>query len=74
MSNVLSQWVIYDHPRDYPEKFVMRRWKIGAENVLATDEMATADTLDEIRRAVPPGRYRLPRYRDDDPCIVEVWL
>lgn len=70
----MSQWVVYDHPRDYPEKFVLRRWNISAGQMIATDEMALADTLELIREAVPPGLYCLKRFTEDDPCIVEVWL
>jgi len=70
----ISQWVIYDHPRDYPDKFVMRRWEIGRGLVMATDDMALADTLEEARAQVPAGRYRLEREADDDPVIVEMWL
>jgi hypothetical protein len=70
----MSQWVIYDHPRDFPDKYVMRRWGVQAGQAVATDEMVLADTLEEIRRRVPPGLYRLERFKDDDPCIVEVWL
>jgi hypothetical protein len=70
----ISQWVIYDHPRDYPDHFVMRRWGITAGNFFPTDDVALADTLPEIRQAVPPGLYCLERYANDDPCIVEVWI
>ena len=71
---VISQWVIYNHPRDFPDKYVMRRWDIRANEMQATDDMALADTLEEIRLSVPRGLYRLERFRDDDPCIAEVWL
>lgn len=71
----MSQWVVYRHPRDYPEKFVLRRWDITRGHVLiATDEVALADTLELIREAVPPGLYCLKRFAEDDPRIVEVWL
>lgn len=70
----ISQWVIYAQPLDYPTKYVLRRWDIRANTMIATDEMALAETLAEIRKKVPPGLYRLARYDDDDPCIVEVWL
>jgi hypothetical protein len=70
----MSQWVIYQHPRDYPGEFVMRRWIIEANLLIATDEMAVAATLEEIRKKVPPGLYCLDRFEEDDPCIVEVWL
>jgi hypothetical protein len=40
----------------------------------ANEEYVTADTLDEIRKHIPPGLYCLPRYADDDANIVFVWL
>lgn len=70
----MSQWVIYDHPRDYPTKYVLRRWNISANRMIATDDVAVADSLAEIREMVPQGLYQIPRCTDDDPCIVEVWL
>ncbi len=70
----MSQWVIYRYPRDYPDKFVARRWEVWAGHILATDEMALADTLEEIREKIPPGLYCLGRFEDDDPCILEVWI
>jgi hypothetical protein len=73
-TDTMMQWVIYERPRDYPNQFVMRVWKIGAGTFSPTDDVTLADTLDEIRKNVPPGLYCLGRYADDDPCIVEVWL
>ena len=70
----MLQWVIYDHPRDYPDKFVLRRWNIVANRVIPTDEIAFAKTLPEIRAKVPKHLYCMARFADDDPCIVEVWL
>ena len=70
----ISQWVIYDHPRDFPNSFVMRRWDVMANQMIATDEMELADTLSEIRKKLPKGLFCIERYPDDDPCIVEVWL
>jgi hypothetical protein len=71
---IMSQWVIYDHPRDDPDHYVMRRWEIRGSLMIATADVAQADTLEEIRQAIPPGLYCLPRFAEDDPCIVEVWL
>lgn len=70
----MSQWVIYAHPRDYPAHYVMRRWDVRGSVLIATDEMALAGSLEDIRKAVPPGLYRLPRFPEDDACIVEVWV
>lgn len=72
---VMSQWVIYNHPRDCPDKYVMRRWEIlQSAELVVTGDTVQADTLEEIRLSVPRGLYRLERFKDDDPCIVEVWL
>jgi hypothetical protein len=72
----LSLWAIYDHPSDYPDKYVMRRWNLyrGDDTSYATEEMALADTLHGIRCKVPPGLACLPRFVGDDPSIVEVWI
>ena len=70
----MSQWVVYDHPLDYPDKFVARRWDIYVGVLSATDDLHLAETLDEARLLIPPGLYRLARFEDDDPCIVEIWL
>lgn len=70
----MSQWVIYDHPRDYPDKFVLRRWDIVGSKVIPTDKIAFAKTLPEIQAKVPKNLYCMGRFANDDPCIVEVWL
>lgn len=72
----MSVWVVYNRPRDFPDKYVARRWDIlrGQVEPVPTVEHLTADSLDEIRRLVPPCLACLPRYDDDDASIVEVWL
>jgi hypothetical protein len=72
-ARTLSIWTVYDHPRDYPQHYVARRTEIGVPSVV-TKDMFVADTLDEVRALLPPGLHRLPRYENDDPVIVEVWL
>jgi hypothetical protein len=75
----MSTWVIYDHPRDFPNKFVARRHDIyrGDPEPHASEEYVTADTLDEIRELIyakNPNLCCLPRFENDDKNIVEVWL
>lgn len=74
----LDHYVIYEQPKDFPDKFVVRRWLIvGGEekSALIADKAALlANTLDEARRLIPPGRYRIPRAQEDDPIIVETWI
>jgi hypothetical protein len=73
---VLSIWIIYDHPSDFPDSFVARRWEIRDEGV-PTAEVLRADHLWTLQRylasrgLVPLSHSILP---EDDPVIVEVWI
>ena len=72
MNNLtLVCYAIYEKPLDYPESFVVRRW-VG----MTPDQHPTAvvPTLTAARQQVPDGLICLPRYRSDDPVIVEVWI
>lgn len=72
---VMSQWVIYDSPLDYPGLFVVRRWVIRhGFGPTPTEDVSTASSLAQARRNVPEGLYRLHRAPEDDESIVEVWL
>lgn len=79
MTNAPIQFVIYDHPSDFPENFVVRRWLIsgGEDGIrIVHDETWICSTLAEAREIVAtefPGGYCLGRQADDDPVIVEVW-
>jgi hypothetical protein len=70
----VAGWTVYDHPSDYPDGFVARRWIATTHAVLPTGEMFVADTLNEIRDLLPPGLTMFPRMEEDDPVILEVWL
>jgi hypothetical protein len=70
----LHIWTVYDHPTDQPDCYVARLWIIGDGQIKSSNDMFTADTLDELRRLLPPGLNRLDRFDQDDPKIVEVWL
>ena len=75
MSEPLNIWTIYDHPKDYPEHFVVRRWTVrgrGYEN--EAHECRLADSLEEARKLVPPDSACVNRFPEDDPVIVESWL
>jgi hypothetical protein len=72
----MSMWVVYYNPRDFPGKYVARRHDVlrGPTPSRASSEYFTADTLEEIQSRIPPGMYRMNRYEDDDPNIVETWI
>lgn len=89
MNDPLSMWVIYDHPTDYPDSFIARRWVEGDRQVVivdrnmrtmrkdyhATKDIIVTQTLEELRKTFKVmGLVCLNRTEDDDPKIVEVWL
>lgn len=67
----MTIYVIYDNPRDYPGKFVVRRW-IGLQACAEPEGVFT--TINEARTVVPAGAVFITPYDTDDPCIAEVWL
>lgn len=70
----LSMWTVYDHPTDFPDSFVARRFEIRGD-VCPTNEFFLAKTLPEVREAMRKrGLFCLPRDGGDDPKIVETWL
>jgi hypothetical protein len=72
----LEMWTIYDHPADYPDHYVARKWLIGSKRIEpeATDEVLLEIDLDVLRKRIPPWLYCMPRQSGDDPKIIEVWF
>jgi hypothetical protein len=67
----LPMWVVYDHPSDFPNNYVARRW----HGERATSDLMVCPDLEVIRRQLRlRGLYKLDRWEGDDPMIVEVWL
>ena len=69
-ADALSIWCVYDSPTDYPGKFVARRFTLDQP----TTDVVVANTLQQVRRLIPSGLYRIERQRGDDPKIVETWF
>ena len=70
----LELFVIYDHPKDYPGHFVVRRWFGTRWATIATDDFALTDTIESARAEVPEGLVRIPHQTGEDPVIVETWI
>lgn len=64
-------YAIYDHPKDYPDHFVVRKW-IGEipEEFLH----CKVDTLSEAQASIPKGYTKVLPHKDDDPVIIETWI
>jgi hypothetical protein len=72
---IMSMWIVYDHPTDFPTEFVARRHEIVRGGSRPTDEAMASHSLDSLREAlVGRGLTCLSRSPHDDPKIVETWL
>lgn len=68
-------YTVYDHPTDYPDEFVIRRFKIEDRSVAVESNLfARGRTLEEVRAQLPSNLVNLRRTAGDDEKIVEVWL
>jgi hypothetical protein len=79
MDDVLSMYVVYFNPSDFPGKYVIRRHWVdkGPPRIRHDQEPAAVeDTLQGVRKKVPNIEYyvRLERDPEDDPSIVEIWI
>lgn len=64
-------WVIYDHPKDYPDHFVARRFMHDRP----TPDIRLSESLEELRLWMRKRRLMcFHRAIEDDPKIVETWL
>jgi hypothetical protein len=75
--DVLTMYVVIEHPYDYPESYVIRQWDILRGEVHVRDIVAVADTRQEVERVLletRPGLVYMPPQRADDKVIVGVWM
>lgn len=71
LENAVTIYTVYRQPKDYPDKFVIVKFF----NDVRDDKIfSIADTLEDVRKTLPRGLYRLNRHMDDDRVIVETWL
>jgi hypothetical protein len=70
----LSVFTIYKHPKDYPDKYVVRRSVAMSGVVLMDDKCQLADTLEEARKLIPPGLVCLEEPNTPELPAVESWI
>jgi hypothetical protein len=73
----LVMWTVYDHPRDFPDAFVARRFDIAPGAAVCTDHVMTSGDIEDLRqRLVDEASCTdcIARSPDDDQTIVEVWM
>jgi hypothetical protein len=71
---VLDLITIFNNPSDFPGLFVARIFSICDGEVVPGNLVAQGKTLDEVRKQLPPGLFRLEREPNDDEKIVESWF
>lgn len=74
----LSHFVVYDHPSDAPEHYVVRQWRLkdGFRAMIPDDrfEMRSNDLSLIHAELLSMGLYRTAPGPEDDPVIIEVWM
>ncbi|MDW9600173.1 hypothetical protein GOA86_17605 [Sinorhizobium meliloti] len=79
-TNGLDIYVVCHDASDFPGKYTCRCQTIyhGGGNIGGSEislEVLVADRIEPIRAEMRRrGLYRLPRFANDDPVIVECWL
>ena len=66
-------WTVYDHPIDYPDKIVARKFL----NDRPTQEIMIGDTIEDVRKQLItryPYLTRLEPDATDDIVILETWI
>lgn len=65
-------WTVYDHPEDFPDKFVVR----VAYGLIKEPQSSAHDSLQDARESIwsRGGSFCLGRDPSDAPCIVESWI
>ena len=72
-TKVVEMFTIYEDPVDWPKgTFVVRRFEVSAAGLAC--ECFAFNSLENARRALPPGLAMITRHPSDEPQIVEVWL
>jgi len=71
VSEVLEIYVVYEDPKDFPGKLVLRRW-VGLTP--DPEPLIVATELKEIRETIPDHCVPINRFDDDDAKIKEVWI
>jgi hypothetical protein len=76
VDDVLPLYVVYDHPADYPDYYIVRVHYAQRDGSIRVNSKANA--FKELSRArawcAQLGLICLARHPLDDPVIVETWI
>ncbi len=72
---VMAQFVVYKHPKDAPDDWVVRRWHIcRTEPAVRPENGYRFRSLEDARTIIPRWAMMLTPGPADDPAIFEVWI
>lgn len=78
MTDVLmSTWTVYDHPADYPNSYVARRFEVipGQLEPRRTNDLYLARDIEQMNQHFERlGLAFLSRFEADEPQIMGVWM
>ena len=68
-------YVIYDHPADRPDAFVVVEWfALPSGELVRGTRIMLAATIEDARDFIPAHCINFGRTLHDDPTIVEAWI
>lgn len=76
MLRPISIWTVYEHPDDFPDNYVARRFEVLAGEVNATDQVIVTNSLPALQqhlRQYHGELHAVPVLADDDCKVIEVW-
>ena len=75
MTGKLEMWTVYDHPADFPDGYVARKFVVDGPEPKPTDVAMWSVDLEEVRDFLENlGLTCLARSEGDEPQIVESWV
>lgn len=63
-------WVVYDHPQDYPDFYIARKFYSDRP----THRILKSQSLTEIREILKSKGLRAISEEGGDPVIIESWI
>jgi len=73
----LQMAIIYDHPTDHPNSFVVREWRVSADGEPeAAASFALFDTAAQAQayvRSEYPDMELVEQENDPETCVFEIW-
>lgn len=71
----LSMWTVYDHPKDFPNCYVARRFEVDRDGTRPTTDLMVSGDLELLRQTLQKrGLYCIASDPADAACILETWI